>query len=636
LADWLVGPFSHADQSEATGLMEWQVPFYEVAVNGLRRIAGLDPEQELPIDFQPDPLKGVELYRELAYDRKAHGMVNSLNTYIGDYKDGTLTTKLRDHQREIMDVLASEIARVGTDRQINIKSPTGTGKTAILTTLIEALKYKEQPNDKVRALVLLPTKDVLNQTVKAFDKFTDIEAAMYFGESQEVRDVTAMTYQSFKKALERGDIDKETFDVVIRDEADTFSRGKTGELIDEYCRDETTGRNKLVIGLTATPHEEQKVAYERTVVESIGDKLLAPLTTYKRYTGASVVEDDDRDWREDFKDSEVRHLMDDESRNQMIIEEVVSGLASGRRVMVRCIPGQKLRHPELLKDMLEQLGKVRIKHPYAGDVGYRPIRAAVIPGSMSMRHRELLTGIFNNHLDDRIDVLLFVGTLIRGFDSPVAKKVINGAPTRSPVLVEQLLGRVERWFETMKGNVMDAQAVDIVDSTESGQVTFEDILNRDAPDGMRYRQGAIVGPGLADLSKHDSKPGSAFMPIPVEELAQAMNVLSMNGLVEFDGNNLQSLNPEELHGRAAARVAGAAALLGAAKQIPARQRQSLRRVTLDRASGLLDTTSAELMLTAHNMRVGIETAYDFDEGSITHSFSEKAFARLQARFQIQK
>ncbi|HSX42626.1 MAG TPA: DEAD/DEAH box helicase family protein [Candidatus Saccharimonadales bacterium] len=630
LADWLVGPFSHDEQMESGELAEWQVPFYDVALGGLRRIAGLNQEEDLPLDFQPDPLKGVELYRELAYDRKVHGMITSLHAYIGDYKSGELTTKLRDHQQEIMDVLAREIATVGMDRQINIKSPTGTGKTAILTTLIEALKYKEQPNDKVRALVLLPTKDILGQTAKAFKKFTGIEAATYFGESKAIGDVTAMTYQSFKKALERGDITEESFDVVIRDEADTFSRGKTGEIVDQYCRGSETGRRKLAIGLTATPHEEQKLSYERTVLESISDGLLAPLSTYQRHTHAVVREDSDRDWREDFKDSEIGHLMDDPERNGMIIEEIVSGLESGRRVLLRCIPGDGLRHPKIINDMLLALGKIDVKHPYMGDVVRRRIRPVIIPGDMTMRHRELLTGVFNNHLDDRIDVLLFVGTLIRGFDSPVAKKVINAAPTRSPAIEEQLLGRAERWFETHSGNVMDAQAVDIVDSSDSGQITFEDIVNRDAPEGMRYRANAIIGPGLADVSNHSSAPGSAFEPIPLDELTRAAQILSRNGFNNLDGINLRMTALESLSGHAVARVIGAAALLGAAKQVSMTQALG-RHLPLGEAASALDTTPADLMLTAHRMRVGIETAYDLDSDTAHHFFSQKAFARLKAR-----
>jgi superfamily II DNA or RNA helicase len=633
LADWLVGPFEY-EQRESSELSEWQLPFYKVAIDGVKRICGVGPNDPLPEDFQPDPLKSVELYRELAADRKSHGMINSLHSYITDYKTGVLETRLRDHQREIMDVLAEQIATVGAERQINIKSPTGTGKTAILTTLIEGLKYKEQPNDKVRALVLLPSKSVLSQTVKAFRNFTGIEAAMYFGESQEIGDVTAMTYQSFKKAIERGDIDRESFDVVVRDEADTFSRSATGELIDSYCYDPHTGRKKLVVGLTATPHEEQEVAYERTVVESIKDGLLAPLTTYQRHTRATVHEDADRDWRDDFKDSEVGHLMEDTERNEMIVEEVLTGLASGRRVMVRCVPGRDFTHPKIIKRMLEDAQSVRIKHPYMGDVVRRPVRAVIIPGSMSMRHRELLTGVFNNHLDDRIDVLLFIGTLIRGFDSPVAKKVINAAPTRSLALAEQLLGRVERWFETYKGNVMDAQAVDIVDHTDSGQITFEEIINRDAPPGMRYRRGAIIGPGLVDLTEMRSSEGSAFEPISLDLLASASQILLGNGFSEFSGVDLRTTRPEQLHGRKAAEVIGSAALLETAKQIPLDQLHGnarLARVSVERAAETLDVTPATVMLTAYDLRIGLETVYD-SEGiaPIEHFFTRKGFERLQA------
>jgi superfamily II DNA or RNA helicase len=632
LADWLVGPFSYEEKEPTGEILEWQDPFYNLAVEGLRRIAGLKEDDPLPEDFQPDPMQGVELYRELAYERKVQGMINSLCTYIADYKAGSFETKLRDHQQEIMDVIAEEVMEVRTGQQINVKSPTGTGKTAVLTTLVEALKYKEQPSDKVRALVLLPTKDILNQTAKAFTQFTDIQPAIYFGESQEIDDVTAMTYQSFKSALKRGDVNKDSFDVVIRDEADTFSRGKTGELIDAYCYDTDAGHNKLVIGLTATPHEEQKLSYERTLLESIGDRLLAPLSTYQRYTQAVVHEDIDRDWREDFKESEVTHLMEDEARNAMIVQEVQSGLASGRRVMVRCIPGQELKHPKILQKMLLSRGKVRVKHPYMGDVEHRPIRPVVIPGTMTMRQRELLTGMFNNHLDERVDVLLFVGTLIRGFDSPVAKKVINAAPTRTPTTVEQLLGRVERWFETYTGNVMDAQAVDIVDHTDSGQVTFADIINRDAPEGMMYKSGAIVGPELANLKEHDSSPQSAFEPISPEAIGQAMKLLVMNGMIEVDGFSMRATHTDDLPPRTITSLMSAAALLKTAKVITEQQTQSGQHVSLDKAALLLNISPAELMNTAHRMRVGLEVAYRSDDDMVLHFFSSKAFERLKARF----
>lgn len=628
LANWLVGPFSYSEQA-ASELAAWQVPFYEVAVNGLRRIAGIDQNQEFPADFQPDPLKGVELYRELAPDRKVHGMINSLYAYIDDYKSGVIETPLYDLQKDVLEALVDEIADTGMQCQVNGKSPTGSGKTAVLTTFVKAVKYKEQPNDPVRVLVLLPTKDILSQTIKAFRKFTDIEATAYFGEEQTISDVTGMTYQSFKKALERGDINEDSFDVLIRDEADTFSRGKTGTLVDNYCRGSKTRRRKLVLGLTATPHEEQKLAYERSIVEGIRDKQLAPLHTYQRRTRAVVHEDSsDRDWREDFKDSEVVHLMDDEERNGIVVQEVLSGLSSGRRVLVRCIPGDKLRHPRILKDMLAAQGKVRIKHPYVGDVEYRPIRTMIIPGTMTLKHREILTGIFNNPLDERLDVLLFVGTLLRGFDTP-AKKVVNSMPSRSPKLVEQLLGRVERWAETMNGNIVPAQAVDIVDSTESGQVTFEDIINRDAPEGMRYQRGAIIGPGLADLRDVNSAPGSAFVPISAEELSQAAEILCTNGLTWFEGSDLRTTSFESVRGRVADSIVGAAALVQTAKSLSMRQLQTTPHVPLANAARALNMSTEALMLTAHRMRVGLEIA---GEGAhAKHFFSPKAFARLQAR-----
>lgn len=636
LADWLVGPFSYDTTGTITGeLAEWQVPFYDIARNGLLRIAGLREDAELPPDFQPDPLAGVELYRELEFDRRVHGMINGSIAYVEDYKSGVRTTKLRPHQRDIMDVLVEETVKVGANRQINIKSPTGSGKTAVMVTTVEALKYKDQPNNKARALVLVPSKEVLFQTMQAFKDFTDLEAVMYFGESKQVGDVTVMTYQSFKSALARGDINEDSFDVVARDENDTFSKHKTGQLIDDYCQNSPTGRKKLVYGFSATPREEQNVVYERTILDSIRDRQLAPLAVYQRHT-QSQVHDRDADWREEFRESEVSHLMFDEDRNGIIVDEVLSGLASGRRVMARCIPGKDMLHPEIIKDLLLRSGRnrngvVKIQHPYVGDIGHRQIRPVVIKGDMPTTDRRLLTGMFNNHLDDRIDVLLFVGTLIRGFDSPVAKKIINAAPTRSPSLEEQLLGRGMRWFLTQSGNVMSAQAVDLVDNVDGGQVTFEDIINRDAPDGYRYRQGAIIGPDLADLRDHGSAPGSAFERISVEELARAARLLGMHGLTMLGEVSLLTTKPEALEGRAAAQAIGAAALLRTAKVLSKVQVERGGHIQVTEAARRLGVTTADVMLTAQRMRVGVGMFIP-GGGAPRHYFSDRAFERLSAKY----
>jgi hypothetical protein len=132
-----------------------------------------------------------------------------------------------------------------------------------------------------------------------------------------------------------------------------------------------------------------------------------------------------------------------------------------------------------------------------------------------MKTRSLLTDIFNNELRDGsegIDVFLFVDTLSRGWNSPITKKVINACPSRSPRAVEQILGRLTRPFRRMDGNLIYGQAVDLVDESKTEQVLFSHILNRYAPEGQRYVEGAIVGPGLLDLRYTTGI--SAFEPIP--------------------------------------------------------------------------------------------------------------------------
>ncbi len=72
LADYLVGPFDYAAEPDAgqpaaapyEGIQEWQVPFYDVALGALRRVAG---QEELQPDWMPGSAEGAQLYRKLAH-----------------------------------------------------------------------------------------------------------------------------------------------------------------------------------------------------------------------------------------------------------------------------------------------------------------------------------------------------------------------------------------------------------------------------------------------------------------------------------------------------------------------------------------------------------------------------------------
>ncbi|RYX78991.1 DEAD/DEAH box helicase [bacterium] len=519
LAAFLVGPFDDPSRSmdadpEQANIHNWQIPYYQIALDALRKTA---KAETVPDDWMPEPAEGAQLYRDMADVRKRHAMVGGLMHYIEDYKSGINETPLRPHQQEIFDSISDAVLRSSeSDEAITIKSATGTGKTAVLVTLVEALKYKEHDNDTVRALVLVPTKDILSQTERAFEKFSDtVHPGVYFSEKKDIRDVTVMTYRSFDMAVRNGVVTDAMVDVIIKDEEHESYGEKTSESLEAFCAANDQRRHKLVFGLSATPRESENLAHESHLIEAIDRGILSPISVNGFKTGAKIEEQERFRKREDYAPEELAALIENDPRNQIILQEVVGGLAEGKRIIVRCLPGGKLLHPHLMSEKINRI-MTTIEDPYTQVTSDRKIRSAVVDGDMPMKQRKILYDIFNNPLRDGadgIDVLLFVDTLIRGWDSPIAKKLINGCPSRSPTRMEQLLGRITRPFERMDGSSVYGEAVDLIDESKASQVLFKDIIEK-YTDDKEYVPGAIVGPGLIDLRNGKE----AFIDKPLDQI----------------------------------------------------------------------------------------------------------------------
>jgi len=502
--DFLVGPFGITPGCEENQSLEaWQLPFHEVALGALKRVADVGQRAPLPEDWQPAPADGAALYRDLAYERKLHGMIGGLKSYVADKPEGSAISKFRDNQHEMAEALAEAFEGVRFGEPIRVKSPTGSGKTAVIVGLTEGLKHKEQPNDEAGVLILVPRKDILAQTITAFERFSDtIWPSIYFGEQKNLSKVTVMTYQSFNKAYEAGLLTKNMFNAVIRDESHRAGGKTISKNLHDFCYGSDDEKHMAVFDLSATPRvDEETLVYSKSVVSGIGEGLLAPVSARRIFTGAQIIERAERfAFQTDFTEGEVGSLIHNQARNEVIVDEILSGLRGGRRTIVRCLPGDNLAHPEIIKSMLDARGKVKIVNPYMEDYERRKPNVVIIRGDMPINTRKKLYKVFSEDMNFDLDVLLFVETMTEGWDGPIAKKLINASPTRAGWLMEQLFGRVLRPYTRHSGELVTAEAVDLIDRSDSGQVSFTDILTRDGPEGMRYREGATVGKDLADLS----------------------------------------------------------------------------------------------------------------------------------------
>lgn len=496
LTSWLVGPYQMRPEGSQS-LEEWQIPFHEVALGALK---GLAAANHIPDGWVPDPVKGIELYKQLTYERKLHTMIRGLKIYAAERPEEGAIAKFRDNQYDMTNTLAEVFTTAAVGSPIRVKSPTGSGKTAVIVGLTEGLKYKEKRGEEVGVLILVPRKDILGQTTNAFAQFSsNIRPSVYFGEQKNMSDVTVMTYQSFNRAYNEGVLPRNRFDAVIRDESHRAHGDETGRNLRAFCYGNRGNRPLVVFDMSATPKGGGELHYEKTVVEGVGEGLLSPISARRIYTNSRINETEVHRKHDDFLMGEVSGLIDDKARNEQIVQEVLAGLRGGRRTIVRCVRGDNLRHLDVLDKMIRQKGKVEIMNPYMQDIEFRPVHVLAVRGSMSMAERKKIYKIFSEDLNFDLDVLLFVETMTEGWDGPIAKKLINAAPSRSDWLMEQLLGRVLRPYRRYNGELVTAEAVDFIDHSQSGQVSFTDILDRDAPPGMLYREGAIIGKGLIDL-----------------------------------------------------------------------------------------------------------------------------------------
>jgi len=415
--------------------------------------------------------------------------LHNIEQYIADGKKADI---LYEHQKAIIkDTI--EFLRSG-NRRGYIEAPTGTGKTVLFVTLAEAFSYQAEKLPKI--LVVTPTKDLVRQTLggtlgdKGFAGFapnmsvgtfySDTITSMRGLEAQ----VTITTYASLKKLAatpvvtvdaqgERHtrmvNLVDERFDIIFLDEGHKALGSSSRQIITDISAD------TLIIGFTATPdyhatrslgtllpamiHRlDLKEAIEMNMLSSvIPIALPAPTTTAQEFSIGSLGE---------YENKSLKQLIHNTSRNRMVVSIAVQLIQTGNTPIIACIPGDTMRHPHLIADLLSEQ-YIDDEHGIP-----RPIRVRAITSSISAAARQQ---IYAELEQGSIDALTYIDVLTEGWDSQRANVIINARPTRSLVAARQRMGRILR----NKYDNRPALAIDIVDNIASNtapQVSMADIF----------------------------------------------------------------------------------------------------------------------------------------------------------------
>jgi len=318
-------------------------------------------------------------------------------------------TQLYDYQETLVSTALEQKRGI-------IQSPTGSGKTIILASLIKALEGRKM-------VVLFTSKQILKQTYEfltTVGKFDSI--GICFGEGYIYGDIMLSTVQSIERIL---DTHLETAEVLLVDEVHEFANGeKTVAAIQSFP--EAVYR----FGMTATPPRENIPAHNlagafgptitaRNTSELIEDgKLTKPIIQLIDRTYDASGKDEDMSYLDVYDE----YIVHNDKRNNQIKQIVEAITESNERPRILILT-KSLAHGRTLEKLL-------------GD------KCEFLEGANNLSER--YESIHRFTTDDGPRILIGTKILQTGVNIEEVSHFINARGMKSEIATIQALGRALR------------------------------------------------------------------------------------------------------------------------------------------------------------------------------------------------
>lgn len=390
---------------------------------------------------------------------------------------------LREHQIDVMDSLRNHFASGETAGYISL--PTGSGKTALIVELAQALG--------MRTIVVSPTQQILEQTSKAFKKFSPyVDVSNYYSRSKDLGgEVINTTYQSLFDLTERSLINPNETELLICDEAHTALGEKRHIVFRKFP-------NALKIGLTATPSFTPLEGYQQrgivdskepwtklftenihvmSLEEAMERGILTPLDAHLIETNITVG-DVHITGKGEYKTSEIQRYLVRQARDHLTIGMIAGLDKISPTVKLTAEQRQEIRvlHEKIKGKRIVVFG-ISIEHieELKGKLFGLGIMAETVHGKREPKDRE---DILQFHKTGEIPVVLGVDILRLGWDSPETEVGIYLAPTQSGIVAVQELGRILRLSEeTGKERAIAVQLVDRFEKRDRAPILIPNIFD---------------------------------------------------------------------------------------------------------------------------------------------------------------
>jgi len=334
---------------------------------------------------------------------------------------------LKDHQ-----ILA--VTQMLERNQGLLVAPPGSGKTI---TAIEVIVRRNQ-----RSLVLVHTKDLLEQWIERFHDFTDIAPGVIQEGRFEVRDVTIGMVQSLNRQLESGFYLQ--FGLVLLDEAHHCPAFTFQKLVNQFPA-------RYRYGLTATPERKDGLSF---VLTAVMGNVIHEIGRNDLFQIGEIIMPAVKAIHTNFFMANIKSygtmitaICEDEERNELILKLVAEEAVAGHYCLVL---SERIDHVHTL---LEEFC-----------CHHRGISSA---GITSRSSRKIRTVVLNDMRKGRIRVLFSTKLADEGLDIPRLDRLFLTCPIRSTNKVNQQVGRILRSFPGKKDTIVYDFRDSLVSLTES-------------------------------------------------------------------------------------------------------------------------------------------------------------------------
>lgn len=358
--------------------------------------------------------------------------------------------KFRPYQTEAMD--ASLVAYKQWILNQLLVLPTGTGKTVVFNAIPKHHEIKGQ------TIVLIHRRELLEQAIEKYQRWnpgvsTSIEMAGDVADPSADFVVCSVPTLGRAGSARIKKFDPSRIGCVIVDEAHHATAQSYLNIFNEWGllnkerRTPESARSlskpPLLFGVTATPNRADgsglgqifdKIVYEKKLVDAIAEGWLSKLrafavTTKTDLDGVSVVQ---TPHGRDFKEDELAATVNTPERNRQLVE-AYGKHGEKRKGVYFCV---NVQHIHDLVTMFNSLG----------------IKAQGIWGDDPDRKKKLA-----DHQAGKFPILVNCGILTEGYDDWSLQLVGLARPTKSPLLLAQMIGRVTRLQDGVD-NLLEAMA----------------------------------------------------------------------------------------------------------------------------------------------------------------------------------